>query len=144
MAFSTRLGCLIRQSISKNSVSSGSISAMPMLNAVRCMSSSKLFVGGLSYSTNDQMLKDAFTSFGDVTEVKVITDRDTGRSKGYGFVNFDSTDAASAALSSMNGQELHGRNITVNYANDRPSGGGFRGGYGDGGGYRRSTGGDGF
>ncbi|KAK1294903.1 hypothetical protein QJS10_CPA16g00641 [Acorus calamus] len=147
MAFSSRLGGLIRQGISKNSVSNGPIPAMPMLNAIRCMASSKLFVGGLSYSTDDQKLKDAFTNFGDVTEARVILDRDTGRSRGFGFVNFTSEDNASAALSGMDGQELNGRNIRVSYANDRPSGGGggFRGGYGGGGGgYGGSTGGDGY
>ncbi|XP_068665626.1 glycine-rich RNA-binding protein 2, mitochondrial-like [Aristolochia californica] len=130
MAFCSRIGGLVRQSVASNSVSAGPAS---MLNAIRAMSSAKLFVGGLSWGTDDQTLRDAFTSFGDVVEARVITDRDTGRSRGFGFVNFATTEAATAALG-MDGQELHGRNIRVNYANDRPSGG-FRGGYGGGGGY---------
>ncbi|KAG9446067.1 hypothetical protein H6P81_012195 [Aristolochia fimbriata] len=129
MAFCSRLGGLVRQSVASSSVSAGPAS---MLNAIRAMSSSKLFIGGLSWGTDDQTLRDAFTSFGDVVEARVITDRDTGRSRGFGFVNFTTTEAASSALA-MDGQELHGRNIRVNYANDRPSGG-SRGGYGGGGG----------
>ncbi|KAJ6691217.1 GLYCINE-RICH RNA-BINDING PROTEIN 3 MITOCHONDRIAL [Salix koriyanagi] len=90
-----------------------------MLNSIRCMSSSKLFIGGLSWSTDDQTLKDAFSGYGEVIDAKVITDRDTGRSRGFGFVNYESTESASAALSAMDGQELGGRNIRVSYATDR-------------------------
>ncbi|KAI6693972.1 hypothetical protein NL676_021682 [Syzygium grande] len=71
----------------------------------------KLFVGGLSYGTDDHSLKDAFSSFGEVVEARVITDRDSGRSRGFGFVNFSSDESASSALSAMDGQELHGRSI---------------------------------
>ncbi|KAM7486100.1 hypothetical protein LguiA_002109 [Lonicera macranthoides] len=134
MAFCNRIGSLMRQTISYNSPS--------MLNAIRSMSSSKLFIGGLSYGTDDQSLRDAFASFGDVTEAKVITDRDTGRSRGFGFVNFSDNEGATSALSAMDGQELNGRNIRVSYANERPprtgfgggGGGGYRGGFGDSGG----------
>ncbi|KAM7486098.1 hypothetical protein LguiA_002107 [Lonicera macranthoides] len=134
MAFCNRIGSLMRQTMSHNSPS--------MLNTIRSMSSSKLFIGGLSYGTDDQSLKDAFASFGDVTEARVITDRDTGRSRGFGFVNFTDNECATSALSAMDGQELNGRNIRVSYANDRPrtgfgagggGGGGYRGGFGDGG-----------
>jgi len=81
--------------------------------------SSKLFVGGLSWDTTDQSLNDAFAEFGNVTEAKVIHDRDTGRSRGFGFVTFDSPDSARAALDAMNETELDGRNIRVDFANER-------------------------
>jgi len=102
--------------------------------------STKLFVGGLSWGTNDQSLKEAFSSFGEVTEARVITDRDTGRSRGFGFVNFSNSDDAKEAVTKMDGQELEGRSVRVNFANERPAGdrggGGFGGGgFGGGGGY---------
>ncbi|KAG2726425.1 hypothetical protein I3843_01G108000 [Carya illinoinensis] len=136
MAFCNKVGGLLRRSISQN----GPAPINSMLNSIRCMSSSKLFVGGLSYSTDEQSLKDAFAGFGDVVDAKVIVDRDTGRSRGFGFVNYSSTESASEALSAMDGQELNGRNIRVSYANDRPAGprpfggGGYRGDRGFGGG----------
>ncbi|XP_043718836.1 glycine-rich RNA-binding protein 4, mitochondrial-like [Telopea speciosissima] len=131
MAMSSRFGSLLRKSMSPNIPSNGQAPVTSMLNAVRCVST-KLFIGGLSYGTDDSSLKDAFSSFGDVTEAKVITDRDTGRSRGFGFVSFADGESANSALS-MDGQELNGRNIRVNIANDRPSG--PRGGFGGGGGY---------
>ncbi|XP_072992085.1 glycine-rich RNA-binding protein 4, mitochondrial-like [Typha latifolia] len=133
MAFSNKLSSLLRQGCLKNVLSTGPVPAMHILNSIRYMSSSKLFIGGLSYGTDDQSLKEAFDGFGNVTEARIITDRDTGRSRGFGFVNFDSTESATSAMSSMDGQELHGRSIRVSYANDR-SAGGSRGGYGGGGG----------
>ncbi|KAJ0972493.1 hypothetical protein J5N97_020452 [Dioscorea zingiberensis] len=133
MTFQRKLGGLIfKQSGLKSSISKSPFPGL--LNFARCMSSSKLFIGGLSYSTDDQSLKEAFNSFGNVVEARVIADRDTGRSRGFGFVNFDNEDSACAALSSMDGQVLDGRNIRVSHANDRPSGG-FRGGFGGGGSY---------
>ncbi|CAN1193900.1 Glycine-rich RNA-binding protein 2, mitochondrial [Linum perenne] len=116
MAFCNKLGSLVRQSVSQ----SGPVPMGSMMNAVRCMSS-KLFVGGLSYTTDDQSLKEAFDRYGDVVDAKVILDRDTGRSRGFGFVNFSDSEAANSALSSMDGQELQGRNIRVSLANERPS-----------------------
>ncbi|XP_031259142.1 glycine-rich RNA-binding protein 2, mitochondrial-like [Pistacia vera] len=114
MAFSSRLGMLVRQN--------GQASLPSMLNSIRSMSTSKLFIGGLSYGTDDVSLKEAFSGFGEVVEARVITDRDTGRSRGFGFVNFTSDDSASSAMSAMDGQELNGRNIRVSFANERPSG----------------------
>jgi len=126
----------MRQTISQNSASSGQVPIASMLSAIRCMSSNKLFIGGLSYGTDDQSLKDAFSAFGDVVDAKVITDRDTGRSKGFGFVNFVEGESASSALSAMDGQELNGRNIRVSYANDRAAPrGSYSGGGGGGGGF---------
>jgi cold-inducible RNA-binding protein len=97
--------------------------------------SKKLFVGGLSWGTTDDGLHGAFSQFGEIVEAKVITDRETGRSRGFGFVTFSSDDSATKAISEMDGVELEGRTIKVNEAEDkpRPSGGG-RGGYGGGGG----------
>jgi len=89
--------------------------------------SKKLFVGGLSWNTTDQSLQTAFSRFGEVTEARVITDRDTGRSRGFGFVTFENAEHASAAISAMNETDLDGRTIKVNEAMDkgpRPSGGG--------------------
>ncbi|KAL7219820.1 hypothetical protein ACSBR2_012812 [Camellia fascicularis] len=154
MAFSNRFGSLMRQTISQNSISNGQVSMASMLNAIRCMSSSKLFIGGLSFGTDDQSLREAFSGFGDVVDAKVITDRDTGKSRGFGFVNFSSDESAGSAMSAMDGQPLNGRNIRVSYANDRPSaprsnyggGGGYGGGsgYGSRGGYGDARENDGF
>lgn len=102
--------------------------------------SSKVFVGGLSWDTGDQALAAAFSSIGTVTEAKVILDRDTGRSRGFGFVTFDNADAAQAAIEQMDGAFLDGRTIRVDRANDKPRGGGGGGG---GGGGRRGGGGGG-
>ncbi|KAL9368054.1 hypothetical protein Peur_039253 [Populus x canadensis] len=78
--------------------------------------STKLFVGGLSYDTNETVLKDAFGKYGEIIEVKVICHRVYGESKGYGFVQFSSEAAASTALKEMDGQLLDDRNIRVHYA----------------------------
>ncbi|KAA8548372.1 hypothetical protein F0562_000056 [Nyssa sinensis] len=137
MAFCNRFGSLVRQTISQNIAARAQVPVTSMLNTIRCMSSSKLFVGGLSWGTDDQSLKDAFSGFGDVTDAKVITDRDTGRSRGFGFVSFTSDEAATSAMSAMDGQSLAGRNIRVSYANENPSRSSYGGGYGsrDGGGF---------
>ncbi|KAM7496577.1 hypothetical protein LguiA_020991 [Lonicera macranthoides] len=79
-------------------------------------SCSKLFVGGLSYDTNEPVLKDAFEKHGEIIEVKVICHHVSGKSKGYGFVKFTSEDAASKALKEMDGQLVDGRNLRVHYA----------------------------
>ncbi|XP_073133959.1 glycine-rich RNA-binding protein 4, mitochondrial-like [Henckelia pumila] len=79
-------------------------------------SCAQLFVGGLCYDTNETILKDAFEKYGEVTEVKVICDRVSGKSKGYGFVNYSMEKAAIKALNEMNGQLLDGRNIRVHRA----------------------------
>ncbi|MBN9205223.1 RNA recognition motif domain-containing protein [Methylibium petroleiphilum] len=95
----------------------------------------KLYVGNLAYSVRDDDLQQAFGEFGAVTSAKVMMDRDTGRSKGFGFVEMGSDAEAQAAIEGMNGQSLSGRAIVVNEARpreERP--GGFRGPYGGGGG----------
>ncbi len=99
--------------------------------------SSKLFVGGLSWNTTDQSLAEAFSEFGEVTEAKVILDRDTGRSRGFGFVTFDAPADAEKAIEAMDGSEIDGRSVRVNIAEDKPrrgGGGGGGGNYGGGGG----------
>jgi RNA recognition motif-containing protein len=101
----------------------------------------KLYVGNLAYSVRDDSLLQAFSSFGTVTSAKVMMDRETGRSKGFGFVEMGSDAEAQAAINGMNGQALEGRAVVVNEARpreERPGGfgggGGSRGGYGGGGG----------
>ena len=99
----------------------------------------KLYVGNLAYSVRDESLHQAFSQFGSVTSAKVMMDRDTGRSKGFGFVEMGSDAEAQSAINGMNGQALEGRAVVVNEARpreERPGGfgGGGRGGYGGGGG----------
>jgi RNA recognition motif-containing protein len=76
----------------------------------------KLFVGSLPWAVDDQGLEDLFKGFGDVTSAKVIMDRETGRSKGFGFVEFADDDAAKAAMDKLNGSDLQGRTIVVSEA----------------------------
>ena len=76
----------------------------------------KLYVGGISYSTNDSALKDAFAKAGEVTSATIIMDKMTGRSKGFGFVEMSSDAEAEAAIEMWNGKDLDGRNLTVNEA----------------------------
>jgi RNA recognition motif-containing protein len=94
----------------------------------------KLFVGGLSWGTTDDGLHQAFERFGEIVEAKVITDRETGRSRGFGFVTFANDDGAQGAVGEMNGDQLDGRTIRVNEAeNQVPRRGGGGGGGGGGG-----------
>lgn len=83
--------------------------------------SNKLFVGGLSWNTDDEGLRDAFSAHGTVTDAKVITERDTGRSRGFGFVTMSDASSASAASRAMDGTNLDGRTIRVNEAQERSS-----------------------
>ncbi len=94
----------------------------------------KLFVGGLSFNTTDDGLREGFARFGEISEAKVINDRDTGRSRGFGFVTFTDEQAAQNAMAELNGTDFDGRTIKVNEAEDKPRGGGFGGGRGGGGG----------
>ena len=91
--------------------------------------SKKLFVGGLSWQTTDSDLKKAFEPFGEITEAKVITERDTGRSRGFGFVTFARDEDAKTAISKMHGTILDSRNITVNEAQEKSPREGGRGRY---------------
>ena len=96
----------------------------------------KLYVGNLPYSVSDSDLQQMFEAHGTVTSAQVIMDRDTGRSKGFGFVEMSSDQEAQAAVEAMNGKDINGRPLTVNEARPKPEGGGRggRGGYGGGGG----------
>lgn len=84
--------------------------------------SNKLFVGGLSWDTSDNSLMAAFSTHGDVTDAKVITDRETGRSRGFGFVTFADASQATAAISALDGTDLDGRTIRVNLAEQKSRG----------------------
>jgi RNA recognition motif-containing protein len=80
----------------------------------------KLYVGNLNYNTYEEGLKQIFQAFGTVTSVKIITDRDSGRSKGFGFVEMGTDDEARAAIAGANGADLDGRKLKVNEAMDKP------------------------
>ena len=99
----------------------------------------KLYVGNLPYTVRDEDLQQSFGQFGTVTSAKVMMERDTGRSKGFGFVEMGNDAEAQAAIAGMSGQSLGGRSITVNEARPMearpPRSGGFGGGGGGGGGY---------
>ena len=98
---------------------------------------SKLFVGNLSFDMTENDLQDLFTPFGPVSEVNLMTDRSTGRSRGFAFVTMATPEAAQAAIQGMAGKDVQGRALTVNEARPREErsggggGGGGRGGYGD-------------
>jgi RNA recognition motif-containing protein len=103
----------------------------------------KLYVGNLSYQVDSSELEQLFGAHGQVVSAQIINDRDTGRSKGFGFVEMGTDEEAQAAITALNGQEHNGRALTVNEARpreDRPRGGGG-GGYGGGGGGRGGFGG---
>ncbi|CAK9208551.1 unnamed protein product [Sphagnum troendelagicum] len=102
----------------------------------------RCFVGGLSRNTTDQGLEDAFRSFGNVIDAKVITDKETGQPRGFGFVNFGDERSMEDAIESLHGKDLDGRNITVNRAKPKGRDGGDRG-YSGGGGRGRDGGGGG-
>lgn len=90
----------------------------------------KLYCGSLSWDTDDESLRDAFERFGEVEDARVITDRETGRSRGFGFVTFVNKDDAETAIGEMDGKELDGRTIKVNEARERAPRGGGGGGRG--------------
>ncbi|HMA91777.1 MAG TPA: RNA-binding protein [Polyangiaceae bacterium] len=100
----------------------------------------RLYVGNLTFSTTEHVLRDAFASIGEVTEATVVSDRETGRSRGFGFVVMGTDELAQQAISQMNGYVLDGRPLRVNEAEERRprsgggGGGGSRGGFGGGGG----------
>jgi RNA recognition motif-containing protein len=113
-----------------------------------------IYVGNLSWNLKDQDLSNLFASHGEVGSAKIVTDKFTGRSKGFGFVEMPNDNQAQAAIAALNGSEVDGRNIVVNESRPKPEGGGggFKkrsfggggGGYkGKGGGYNRDRGGSG-
>lgn len=103
----------------------------------------KLYVGNLSYTVGDNDLQEMFSSFGAIVSAKVIMDRDSGRSKGFGFVEMSSDAEAQAAIDAMNGKEVEGRALTVNEARPKTEGGSRPGGFGGGGFKRGGNGGGG-
>ena len=111
-----------------------------------------IYVGNLSWNLKDQDLSNLFASYGEVTSAKIVTDKFTNRSKGFGFVEMANDDQAQAAIAALNGSEVDGRNIVVNESRPKPEGGsggggGFKkrsfGGGGGGGGYKGKGGGGG-
>jgi RNA recognition motif-containing protein len=94
----------------------------------------KLYVGNLSFDTNETQLRESFSAFGAVQSVQIIMDRDTGRSKGFAFIEMGSDAEAQAAIDGMNGKQVDGRSLTVNEARPKESRPGGGGGYGGGGG----------
>ncbi|KAH9551730.1 hypothetical protein CY35_09G028300 [Sphagnum magellanicum] len=126
MAYFGKLGALSRQMVATSMLQKSGAAAAAALPAVymlqRGMASSKLFIGGLAWATDEQTLKEAFSSFGEVIEAKIICDRDTGRSRGFGFVSFKSEQEAEVALQEMDGRDLAGRTIRVDYATQRAPG----------------------
>ena len=106
----------------------------------------RLYVGNLAFSTTDEALRDAFAEFGEIVEVELMIERETGRSRGFAFVEMATAEAAKAAIEQMNGANLDGRSLRVNEAEDRPErgrGGGGGGGGRPGGGGNRGGGGGG-
>jgi RNA recognition motif-containing protein len=101
--------------------------------------SKRLFVGNLDFSTTEHQLRDAFSEFGNVSDASLVTDRMTGQSRGFGFVEMENDADADRAIDELNGTALNGRNINVNEARERTGGGGRPGGGRSGGG--RSGGG---
>ena len=95
--------------------------------------SSKLYVGNLAFQTSSEDLRQLFAQAGTVESASVVEDRDTGRSRGFGFVEMSSKEEAQAAIAQFNGQEVNGRSLTVNEAKPREDRGGGRGGFGGGG-----------
>jgi cold-inducible RNA-binding protein len=94
--------------------------------------SNKLYVGNLNFQTEEQDLRDLFSQHGEVLSINIITDRETGRSRGFGFVEMADNDAAKASVTALDGQDFDGRRLKVNEAKPRTEGGG-----GGGGGYNR-------
>src|SRR5689334_3514493 len=103
----------------------------------------RLYVGNLPYSVTELDLRDLFGGLGTVTDAKLVTDRETGRPRGFGFVEMSTQDEAQRAIAEVNGRELDGRTLTVNEAQERSGGGGGGGGGRGGGGGGRGGGGGG-
>ncbi|KAK2441811.1 glycine-rich RNA-binding protein 4, mitochondrial [Trifolium repens] len=133
MAFFGRIGNLLRTAANTKISSEVKLRSFPsVFQAIRCFSSppsTKLFVGGVSYSTDEQSLREVFSKYGEVVDVRIIMNRETGQSKGFGFITYNTVEEASSAIQALDGQDLHGRRVGVNFANERPRG------YGDGGGF---------
>jgi RNA recognition motif-containing protein len=117
--------------------------AGPRIESVNSMGN-RLYVGNLPFSATTETLRQAFASSGDVQDVHIVTDRESGQSRGFGFVTMGNAHEAANAISTMNGASMDGRALRVNEAEERPQrSGGFGGGGGGGGGQRANGGGGG-
>jgi RNA recognition motif-containing protein len=96
----------------------------------------KLFVGGIAFATTSESLRELFSQAGNVVSATVVTDRDTGQSRGFGFVEMSTTEEATQAVQQLNGKSLDGRSLKVEISKPKTNGGGRGGGYGGGGGWR--------
>ncbi|KAK4395792.1 Glycine-rich RNA-binding protein 3, mitochondrial [Sesamum angolense] len=112
MAFFRKAGNILGRTVSNHINQEISSSKPSIFQVIRYMSSSKLFIGGLSYSTDDASLSEAFNKYGEVAEARVIVDRETGRSRGFGFVTYSSVEEASAAIQALD-QQVYYLNFTV-------------------------------
>ncbi|KAI8534108.1 hypothetical protein RHMOL_Rhmol10G0062800 [Rhododendron molle] len=140
MAFVSKVGNMLKQTISNHVKLELGASKPSIYQAIRCMSSSKLFVGGIPYSTDEMSLRETFAQYGEVVEARIVTDRETGRSRGFAFVSYTSSDEASSAIQAVDGknltskrtcdfvQDFQGRMVRVNYAVEKSRTGGFGGG----------------
>lgn len=100
------------------------VPALPLMHVTtRGLASSKLFVGGLAWHADEKTLKDAFATYGDVNEVRIMYDRDSGRSRGFGFIHFSNESSAEDAKNGMDGKELLGRALRIDYAIDKAAAG---------------------
>ncbi|CAI9111792.1 OLC1v1012111C2 [Oldenlandia corymbosa var. corymbosa] len=147
MAFLGKVRGLLQHKITNNVGREVSASTPFLFQAIRCMSS-KIFVGGLSYQTSEDTLRQTFEKYGQVYEARIILDRETGNSRGFGFVTFENSEAARSAIMALDGQDLDGRRLKVSHAHDRgPGFGGGRsynnagGNFGGGGAYNNYGGG---
>jgi RNA recognition motif-containing protein len=125
------------------------VEARPLDEGSERMSENKLYVGNLSFGMTEDSLTQVFSEYGAVTDAKIVNDRDTGRSRGFAFVEMGSAEDAQAAIRGLDGQMVDGRNLTVNVARPREGGGGGGrrgggGGYGGGGGGYGGGGGGGY
>ena len=98
------------------------------------MGNARLYVGNLSFNTSEAQLRELFAAHGEVSSASLVMDRETGRPRGFGFVEFANDDHARAAMAALSGKNVDGRDLTVNEAKPREGGGGGRGGFGGGGG----------
>ncbi|CAO2826860.1 unnamed protein product [Amaranthus hypochondriacus] len=136
MTFFSKVGNILKQHMGKQITPQFASTNLSVYQAFRCMSSSRLFVRGLPYAVDDTSLREAFSPYGEVIEARVIIDREQMKSRGFGFITFASSEEASSAIQALDGQDLQGRRVRVNYANERPprqggyGGGGYGGGYG--------------
>lgn len=127
MEFLKRVGSLARCSLLRHHLTHQRCAGAPVLPLLhvttRGLASSKLFVGGLAWHADEKTLKDAFSTYGDVTEVRIMYDRDSGRSRGFGFIHFSNESSAEDAKNGMDGKELLGRPLRIDYAIDKPAAG---------------------